>query len=67
MKDYNGERVFQLDEIYKNGEYHAIGDNGTLYRASYSEEFHCMFFAIPSTVHVIGYIPLNIQSDSEKQ
>lgn len=67
MKVYNGERVYQLDEIHEDGEYYAIGDDSRLYHASYSEECCCMFFAIPSTVHVVGYIPRDTQSDSEKQ
>ena len=48
-----------FDEVVatnKDGKYYAIGDNGKQYSASYSAKFECMFFAIPSTVKIIGYI-----------
>ena len=40
----------------KDGEYYAIGNNGKQYIASYSAVFECMFFCIPSSVEIIGYI-----------
>ncbi len=43
----------------KNGEYYAIGDNGKQYEASFCTEYGnggIMFFAIPSTVKILGYI-----------
>ena len=40
----------------KNGEFYAIGNNGKQYTASYSAEYGCMFFCIPSSVEIVGYI-----------
>lgn len=40
----------------KDGDYYAIGNNGKQYTASYSAKFECMFFAIPASVEIIGYI-----------
>lgn len=45
-----------LNEITKSGDYYAIGDNGKKYNASYNAELECMFFAIPASVNIIGYI-----------
>lgn len=45
-----------INEITKSGDYYAIGDNGKKYDAYYSTEYGCMFFAIPSSVKILGYI-----------
>lgn len=43
----------------KNGEFYAIGNDGRKYSASFCIEYAggVMFFAIPSTVEILGYIP----------
>lgn len=46
----------EIKATNKNGEFYAIGDNGKEYTASYNAKFECMFFAIPSTVEIVGYI-----------
>lgn len=45
-----------LNEITKDGEYIAIGDNGKQYHATYCSDLGCMFFCVPSSVEIIGYI-----------
>lgn len=48
--------MLQLNEINKDGEYIAIGDNGKQYDATYCADLACMFFCIPASVEVVGYI-----------
>lgn len=48
-----------LNEITKSGEYYAIGNNGKKYEATYCSDLGCMFFCVPSTVEIIGYIEKN--------
>lgn len=45
----------QIAQANEKGEFWAIGDNGKKYHATYCPEYGCMFFAISSTVTVIGY------------
>lgn len=40
----------------KDGDFLAIGDDGKDYKASYNAKLKVMFFAIPSTVNVLGYL-----------
>ena len=40
----------------KDGDFYAIGNDGKKYTASYSEKYECMFFAIPASVEIVGYI-----------
>lgn len=46
----------EIANANKDGEFYAIGNNGIKYNASYSSKYGCMFFAIPSSVEIIGYI-----------
>ena len=46
----------QIATENKDGKYIALGNNGKKYDASYSSQFGCMFFCIPQTVKVVGYI-----------
>lgn len=46
----------QIKEQNQAGEFWAIGDDGKQYAASYSPEFKNMFFCIPYTVEILGYI-----------
>lgn len=46
----------QIQKENKPAEFYALGSNGKKYNASYSTEHSCMFFCIPSTVRVVGYI-----------
>ena len=46
----------QITKTNKDGEFYAIGNNGKQYNAKYSAKFECMFFAIPASVEIIGYI-----------
>lgn len=56
------ENLISFGEIARQhvaGEYLAVGDNGKTYDASYVPDYTpegVMFFAIPSTVTVLGYI-----------
>ena len=48
-----------FDEIAaanKDGEFYAVDNKGRKYPASYSAKYGCMFFAIDSTIEIIGYI-----------
>ena len=40
----------------KHGECQIITDKGKIFHGFYSEECHCVFFAIPSNYKIIGYI-----------
>ena len=40
----------------KSVELWAIGDNGKKYVAAYNAEFDVIFYCIPSSVEIIGYI-----------
>lgn len=46
----------QIVKENKDANFYALGNNGKKYTASYSRKHSCMFFAIPSTVRVVGYI-----------
>ena len=46
----------EIKRTNKDGEFYAIGDNGKQYTASYSAKFEAMFFAIPASVEIVGYI-----------
>lgn len=52
--------MITIDEIKGkavDGEkFFAIGDNGKKYTAVYDAEFQVMFFCIPDTVKIVGYI-----------
>lgn len=39
----------------KEGDCQVITKQGKTFHGSYSEEFQCVFFAIPSTYEIIGY------------
>lgn len=43
-------------EELKNGDCQVITDKGKTFHGFYSEEYNCVFFAIPSTYKIIGYI-----------
>lgn len=56
--------LISFSEIAKSGEnnseWFAVGDDGKQYAASYVRDYlpdGVMFFAIPSTVKILGYIP----------
>ena len=51
-----GHNMKSINEITKSGDYYAIGDNGKKYNASYDADLGCMFFAIPASVQIVGYI-----------
>ena len=40
----------------KNGDFYAIGSNGHKYDAVYLADARTMFFCIPSSVQILGYI-----------
>lgn len=40
----------------KSGYYYAIGINGEKYEATYVPEFRTMFFTVPASVEIVGYI-----------
>ena len=46
----------QIQKENKDAEFYALGNNGKRYNASYSTRFECMFFCIPNSVRVVGYI-----------
>ena len=46
----------QIIKENKDAKFYALGSNGIRYDASYNTKHSCMFFAIPSTVRVVGYI-----------
>ena len=46
----------EITATKRDGEYYAIGNDGKQYTASYNAAFECMFFAIPSSVEILGYI-----------
>lgn len=45
-----------LEEITKSGKYYAIGNNGKKYEATFCADLGVMFFCIPSSVEIVGYI-----------
>lgn len=46
----------QIIDMNEDGaKFFAIGNNGRKYDAIYSSEFKVMFFAIPSSVEILGY------------
>ena len=56
--------LISFSEIANRGENHsewfAVGDDGKQYAASYVRNYRpdgVMFFTIPSTVKILGYIP----------
>ena len=49
------ENLKTIEEL-KNGECQVITDKGKTFHGFYSEEYKCVFFAIPSTYEIIGYI-----------
>jgi hypothetical protein len=50
----------EISECQKEDkEYKAIGSNGKEYNAHWVVKYKAMFFAIPSTVEVIGYKEVN--------
>lgn len=46
----------EITATNRDGEYYAIGNNGKQYNAHYNAEFGVMFFCIPASVEIIGYI-----------
>ena len=48
--------LHEIKATNKDGSYYAIGSNGKRYEASYSAQFGVMFFAIPDSVQILGYI-----------
>ena len=46
-----------VDQYKDDTEFWALGDNGKKYDAHYNSKLEMMFFAIISTVEIIGYIP----------
>ena len=46
----------EIKAANKDGDFYAIGSNGERYDASYNATFGVMFFAIPESVEIIGYI-----------
>ena len=71
--EYNQEEdMYSLPQIKthikQDGEFYAVGDNGKKYKASYDSRRKVMYFAIPSDVEIIGYIPIdNIDSACSKK
>ena len=57
MKNFDA-NMTHINNITTAGEYIAMGDNGKLYPASYSKEFETMFFAIPNTIAVSRFAPI---------
>ena len=51
--------ITHINNIETPGDYIALADNGKLYPASYSAEFQAMFFAIPSTIAISRFVPLD--------
>lgn len=48
--------MLSFEEINKSGDYYAISTDGKKYEATYCADLGIMFFAIPSTVEIVGYI-----------
>ena len=46
----------EIKATNRDGEYYAIGKNGRQYKAFYDATFKMMFYCIPSSVEIIGYI-----------
>lgn len=46
----------EIKATNKDGDYYAIGADGKKYNASYIAKLECMFFAIPASVEIVGYI-----------
>ena len=46
----------QIKSTNKSGNYYAVSTFGALYEASYNAELGVMFFAIPASVEIVGYI-----------
>lgn len=43
-------------EQLKDGKLQVVTKQGKIFTGSYSKEHQCVFFAIPSTYEIIGYI-----------
>ena len=48
-------KMIQIEDL-KDGECQVITEGGKIFHGHYSEEYQCVFFAIPSTYEIIGYI-----------
>ena len=46
----------EIKATNRDGLYYAIGSNGVKYEAVYSVAYKNMFFCIPASVEIIGYI-----------
>lgn len=46
----------EIKATKRDGEYYAIGSNGRQYEASYRAAYENMFFCIPASVEILGYI-----------
>lgn len=57
-----GADMYSLPQVrinFKNDtEFYAVGDNGKQYKASYDAKRKVMYFAVPDSVEIIGYIPI---------
>lgn len=55
------EKLLDISEIRKknnDGNYIAITESGRKYNATYISKYRVMFFAIPSSETILGYIPV---------
>lgn len=46
----------EIKAANRDGDYYAVSSFGALYEAHYNAEFGVMFFCIPESVEIIGYI-----------
>lgn len=47
---------YRTIEELKHGDCQVVVKGGKIFHGFYSEEYNCVFFAIPSTYEIIGYI-----------